>query len=681
MKLYRWKLAAADSAGGNIAEEYPQFAGLCGKLICARQKNTGQGAEEYLNTQTTLESPFALKDMEIAVQCIFEAIENGERIAVYGDYDCDGVTSTAVLFSYLEAIGADVLYYIPDREVEGYGMNNQAVKFLREVRGVDLIVTVDNGISAHEQIDYANSLGMRVVVTDHHTPHATLPNAVAVVDPHRADDESSFKNLAGVGVAFKLVAALEGENGEELMEHYGDLVAIGTVADIVELAGENRKLVKEGLKVLRNTHRPGLKALIGQAGLNISNLESENIAFGIAPRINAAGRMGDVYHALELLLTEGEDSAEELAAVLCEYNSTRKSVENEIVTKINTALEQNSSPLNERVLLIRGDNWHPGVIGIIASKMLERYGKPCFIISFKDGVGRSSGRSIPGVSIIDGLKHAGEHLEQFGGHMGAAGFTVLEEKYEQFKAVFLQYFAQNFLQMPQNTLTADVIAEPEDFDIAQIEKINSLFAPFGEGNPQPLYALIGFTIKEALPLSQGKYMRLNVTKRGKEFSAVWFYMPQARFTFAQGDKVDIIADISVNEFKGRKQLTIKIVDMHLSGFKQEAFFASAARIDAFYRGEPLENPKDMLPTREEVGAIYKFIKKTGKNGSLVHIYEHFDKTFMFEKFYFAVKCLEEFNFVKCSGGYINCDLELQNNSTKADLESSEILKAIKNYKI
>ena len=400
------------------------LTGLAAKVLAARGVGSMAEASEQLGARDALFDPFLLRDMDKAVERILAAIRNGERIVVYGDYDCDGVTSTALLTSYLEAVGADVLFYIPDREQEGYGLNNEALDFLREVRGAELIITVDNGVSAHAEIAHAREIGLDVVVTDHHQPRETLPEAVAVVDPHRPDCPSPFKGLAGVGVAFKLVCALDGDDGSELIEQYGDLTALGTVGDVMPLTHDNRTFVRHGLGQLADSIRPGIRALIRAAGLEGRALTATNVAFGLVPRLNAAGRMGDVYDALELLLTESETTAAEKAETLCGYNDQRKEIEGQILSEVAARIQQDPSLVRQRAILIDGAGWHHGVIGILCSKLVEKYGRPAFLISTDEKEGRSSGRSIDGVSVIEAVAACGDLLSHYGGHAAAAGFTV-----------------------------------------------------------------------------------------------------------------------------------------------------------------------------------------------------------------------------------------------------------------
>ena len=494
---------------------------LCARVLSARGVRSLEEIQSLYGEKDTLFDPFLLRDMDRAVERIRLAMESGELIVVYGDYDCDGVTSTALLYSYLEAVGANVIYYIPDREQEGYGLNTEAIDFLHNVRGIGLIITVDNGVSAHEEIAHANSLGIDVVVTDHHQPRETLPDAVAVVDPHRPDCPSPFKGLSGVGVAFKLVCALEGDDGYEMIEHYGDLAALGTIADVMPLTYDNRTLVRHGLELLADSARPGIRALVELAGLSGRPMTDVSAAFGLAPRINAAGRMGDVYDALELLLCEDEGTAREKAEILCGYNDQRKKIEAEILAEVAAKITADPSLVQERVIVMDGAGWHHGVVGILCSRLVEKYGRPAFLISTDDTEGRSSGRGIDGVSVIEAVSACGDLLTRYGGHAQAAGFTLLKENLPAFRERFLGYFREHYPIMPYYKLTADCVVEPSELTVPMVQSLSRL-EPFGEGNPSPVFELDAVRLERIQSLSGGKHLKLACSKNGTAFQVLLF---------------------------------------------------------------------------------------------------------------------------------------------------------------
>ncbi len=398
---------------------------LC-ELLLARGYQTPEAISEFLSGDGFLQDPYSLKDMDRAVQRIRKGIEDGEMIAIYGDYDADGVTATVVLFTYLESIGADVRYYIPTRDGEGYGLNQKAIDTIAKM-GITLMITVDNGITALEEIAYAGSLGIDVVVTDHHRPKEQLPQAYAVVDPYRRDDETAFKGLAGVGVAFKLVCALE-EDIESMLDYYAELVTIGTIADVMPMSGENRVIVQRGLEKFSQTENIGLQALMEVAGVAGKSITSETVAFSIVPRINATGRLGHAKKAVDLLTTDDEEVAVGLAQEIDLQNRQRKALEEQILQDISQTINGTRQSSMIGYWFYRVTGWHHGVVGIVAAKLVEKYGKPCFLISCEGGEGRGSGRSVGDFSLFDALCACDDLLERYGGHTQAAGLTVKTDK-------------------------------------------------------------------------------------------------------------------------------------------------------------------------------------------------------------------------------------------------------------
>ena len=399
---------------------------IAAQILDGRGISDPQQAMQYIGCDSAarLHDPFLMKDMDKAVERLSEAVEQGEQIAVYGDYDCDGITATAMLYSYLEALGAQVIYYIPDRDVEGYGLNRAALDFLKEQQ-VELIVTVDNGISALDEAVYAKELGIDLIITDHHQPRPQLPQACAVIDPHQQDCEYPFKALCGAGVAFKLICAMEGDlGGEEMIWHFGELAAIATMADVVELTGENRLIVQRGLECIAQGEQVGVHALIEAAGMSGRKLDSIDLAFGLAPRINAAGRLGQTDLAMELLLCDRQSQAMELAQQLNELNEQRKALVDHIYEEINAKIARHPEILQERVILLYGEGWHHGVIGIAAARLVEEYSKPCVLFSIEEDQARGSARSVEGYSIIAAISRCSSLLTRYGGHDQAAGMTV-----------------------------------------------------------------------------------------------------------------------------------------------------------------------------------------------------------------------------------------------------------------
>ena len=559
---------------------------------------------------TDICDPFTLPDMEKACERIKSAIGACEKITIFGDYDADGVTSTALLYSYLSKVGANVDYYIPDRAGEGYGMNVSAIEMLKE-RGTKLVITVDNGISAIEEIEKAKELGIDVVVTDHHQAGEVLPDAVAVVDPHRKDCELDFREWAGVGVAFKLVSALVSCDVYDLLEDYGDILAIGTIADIVSLKGENRILVRAGLAVLNEalingTLRKGLKALIDESGAT-KNMTSMNAAFRIAPRINAAGRMGSAERAIKLLLTDDNDEATLLAAEISSANAERQSTESGITEFAENYIEKHPEIKFSKVIVVDGENWHQGVIGIVASRLCEKYGKPCIVISKNGETAKGSGRSIDGFSLYEALSFCKDILVQYGGHKLAAGLTVETEKIDEFRKMINEYAESADDILP--VLKLDCKLNPASINLDMLSVINIL-EPFGAENPQPLFGLFNMKITGIQPVGSNKHIRLTVNKNGVSLPVMLFSVTPEDFPFAVSDTVDLAVRLTSNEYMGEVKVSIQVKDIKLSDVNDDEVLKSLVLYESFRRGDELskEQKQKLLPDREFCGNVYKYLR-------------------------------------------------------------------------
>ena len=614
MSIKRWRIRSCDEAAAARLAEEQNLPRSVAVLLLARGL-AGTGAED---PETAFSDPFLLPDMEKAVSRISRALDSFEKIAVYGDYDADGVTATAMLYSYLESCGGDVLYYIPEREGEGYGLNLGAVDTLH-ARDVKLIVTVDNGISSVDEIAYANGLGIDTVVTDHHRPREVLPPACAVVDPCRADSAAPYRDFAGVGVAFKLIQALEGPDCDagSVLENYGDLAAIGTVGDIVPLTGENRALVSAGLRLLPRTDRPGLRALIEQAGLENREISAGQTAFVLVPRINAAGRMESPDAAVRLLISESPDEAGFLAGKICEDNEYRRKVENEILEKVEECLQREPSLLYDRVLVVEGDDWHHGVIGIVAARIVERYGKPCFVISRSAQEARGSGRSVEGFSLFDAVFSCRDLLTRFGGHPMAAGLSLPGGKIGEFRRRINAYAASLKAPMPAPVLRIDCLLSPEELT-TELPEAMRLLEPFGTGNPEPLFGLAGAEICDLTPVGGGKHLRVGVRKGGYRVRCMRFRTTLEEFGYRVGDVVDLAVTLEAREYGGRKLLSVVIRDMKLSGADTDGLIAGRALYEQFRRKEPLsrEQVARLLPDRDEFARIYRTLRQeNGYRGS------------------------------------------------------------------
>ncbi len=612
MGFKKWKLPQADSERVKNLIDKTGISEIAAQILGGRGVTQPDEASVYIGQQgkEKMHDPFLMKDMQAAVDRLSRAVEEGEQIAVYGDYDCDGITATAMLYTYLEDLGARVLYYIPDRDTEGYGLNCQALDFLKQQQ-VDLIVTVDNGISALEEAKYAASIGIDLVITDHHQPRPELPQACAVVDPHRRDCEYPFENLCGAGIAFKLICAMEGDlSGEEMIWHFGELAAIATVADVVELTGENRLIVQKGLECISLGEQLGVKALIEAAGLSGKHLDSTSLAFGIAPRINAAGRLGQADLAMELLLADRFSQAYELAQQLDTLNHQRKALVDQIYAEIDAKIALHPEVLRERVLILYGNGWHHGVIGIAAARLVEEYSKPCILFSIEGDEARGSARSVEGYSMIDAIARCSRLLTRYGGHNQAAGMTVATKNIKEFAAEILQDAHEHFDIMPVDELKIDAILSVQQLNLDTVYGMKTL-EPFGCGNEVPVIAMMGCKIESITPLSENKHLRLKLSYQGKTIQAVYFRMSTNTFPFCVGDVVDVAANLDINEYNGEKNLSIKIKDVRLHGIKQDKLIVGRQYYEKYCRQEPLEDKirAYICPDRQDVAVLYRFLRQ------------------------------------------------------------------------
>ena len=613
MSRKKWVVSPCDrDRAADIAENcgIEPFAAF---LLCARGMTDEFEVESFLY-DTDLIDPFTLPDMAEAVDRVTLAIENGERITVFGDYDADGVTSTALMYSYLVSRGANVDCYIPDREGEGYGMNNCAIDTLKD-RGTSLIITVDNGISALEEIEYAATLGIEVVVTDHHRVGEVLPEAVAVVDPHREDSLCEFTEWAGVGVAFKLICALDDSDGYDLLQEYGDLVALGTVADIVSLKGENRILVRSGIAFMNaalteGTLRTGLKALMDICDPS-GVVNSGSLAFRFAPRINAAGRMKSANRALQLLLCEDKAEAEDIAREISDANTQRQSVEGGITESAIEIIESNPYIKYGKVIVVSGKLWHQGVIGIVASRLVEKYGKPCIVISEGENGAKGSGRSIEGFSLYDALSYCEGMLTQYGGHVLAAGLSIDNDKIDDFRKKINEY--ADTLESAVPVLNIDCKLNPTSINM-DILASAEILEPYGADNPQPLFGLYNMELVSVQSVGNGKHLRLSLRKNGCGINAIMFSVTMGEFPYAVNDKVDLAVKLSANEYMGKTQVSIQVKDIRLSAYDDVKIIASLNNYEAFCRGDELPSSvrNAMSVDREFCGSVYRYVK--GNNG-------------------------------------------------------------------
>ena len=606
MGLKKWKIAKGDIqlAKELSAEcEIDQFLSL---LLVNRGIDEPYFIDEFFDQNPTFDDPLTLCDMEKAARRILDAINLGEKIAIFGDYDCDGVTSTAILYKELKKLGANVIYYIPDRVLEGYGMNKPAIDFLK-AEGVNLIVTVDNGINANTEIDYANSEGIDTVVTDHHLLQGELPNAVAVVDPHREDDNSGCEYLSGVGVAFKLISALEYEvPPEELVREYADIVSLGTIGDVVPLIKENRSIVKCGLDAINNNALVGISALLEKTSNSDKTLTSQNISFMLVPRINAAGRMGDSKRAVRLLTTSDTLEAREIASELEHDNQLRQQLCEQMYTEALEIIEREALHKKD-IILCFSEGWHAGIVGIVAARIVERFSKPAILFTKDGDTLHGSGRSIEGCNIFEAISYAKSKTIVFGGHELAAGVTLKLEDYDDFYNLLTDYFKSREPIIP--TLTIDCNIRPE---VINIELFNLLceLEPYGCGNSVPVFGLIEAVILNIISLKDGKYTKLLVKKGGVVLTALCFNIMRKNFVYNIGQKVDIAFTLDSNEFMGDITVNLIVKDIRPSNFDEDSFFNSIIAYNRLKNGNYKEGDLELLlPTRDEFKLVYSLLLK------------------------------------------------------------------------
>lgn len=715
-----WKIERRDLTAEEkrTAVEASERFGLCEaivRLLILRGYDSVDKIEKFLCfTETVLYDPFLMKDMKPAAERVLRAVREGESIAIYGDYDVDGVSSTALLFLYLEDLnrrlhpndeGIQLGYYIPKRISEGYGVSLEAIEKLAQKK-VNLIITVDTGISAAKELAYAAEQGMDVVVTDHHECPEELPQVCAVVDPHRSDCEYPFKDLAGVGVTFKLVVALEmllaEENQKNKIESarqnyytYADLVTLGTVADVMPLVGENRMIVSLGLELMKAKPRPGIKALLDCANAGKQGkLTASTIGFGLAPRINAAGRMNEATKAVELLLLTHEDAnanegAEILAEALCEYNKSRQSEELRIIDQIYEQIEATHNFERDHFIVAEGDNWHSGVIGIAASRVTDRYHLPTVLITYNDStepgagkfeIGKGSCRSVEGVNLIDALDACSDCLVKYGGHELAAGLSVERGNVEELRRRLNDYVRE----LPSETWADEIFADCE----LRADEIQMSFAeqllrlePYGNANPTPLFYLEDAKIVKSYSISGGKHLKLMLQKDGVTLNAVMFNASYDCFNLSVGEPVDILFNVDINEYNNVRSVQLIVRDMRANAEYLSSLEASVKRYEEVLSGACFAKDERLIPTREDFKQLYLFCRRMDltqrtqiPERELFMILLSENEQMNLAKLRFMLDILNEMKlcFVERSSGNL-IEIHLNPKAQKVSLEDSEIL--------
>ena len=534
---------------------------ILARILVNKNLTNKEELDLFMNpTRKDFHDPFLMPDMEITVNRILKAIEGKENVMIYGDYDADGITSTTVLKSFLEERGLHVSTYIPNRLNEGYGLNKKAIKKIYD-EGYRLVITVDCGISGIDEVEYANSLGIETLITDHHEPAETLPNAMAVVDAKRKDNKYPFNQLAGVGVVFKLIQAISIKLNLEEKEYlkYLDIVCIGTISDIVPLVNENRVIAKLGLKLIAQTRNVGLKALLEVIGFR--DIDSTAVSFGLAPRINACGRMGDEQVALDLFLSRDYEEAKELAIKLNEYNIERQTIEKNIFDEATELIEKNEK--DKACIIVGNEGWHHGIIGIVASKVTEMYFKPSILICFEDDEGKGSGRSVPGFDLHEALMSCGDELEKYGGHAMAVGVTVKREKFNEFKDKLEKFAKEKKVDEIIPVINVDSEISLKNLNIDNVKSLK-LLEPYGEANKMPLFLFKNLKINSIRALSEGKHLKLTLKEDNFMVNAIGFNMGELTEKYLLDDRVDIVGNLDINSYKGMESIQILIKDMRKS---------------------------------------------------------------------------------------------------------------------
>ncbi len=707
----RWNIAAfAHPVDERAVADITDGLGLVpiiSALLYLRGYQTKEAATDFLYMKTEMMGdPFLLVDMQAAVDRIIAAVRSHEKIIIYGDYDVDGVTSVCTLCLYLRAKGADVDYYIPNRTSEGYGVSVSAVDKLIS-NGTKLIITVDTGITAADEVAYAKEHGVDFVVTDHHECRADLPSAVAVVNPHRPDDTYPFKELAGVGVVFKLLCALEKTiSGREQIDcvrdicnQYADLIAIGTIADVMPVKGENKIIIKYGLSLIENTTRPGLRALLSAVNPTTdgrkkrSKITSGYIGYTIAPRINAAGRIRSASVAANLFLEEDEEVAAILAEQLCVANRERQNEENSIMQEAYAKIDAEHDFENDPVIILDCDHWHHGVIGIVSSRITEHYGLPSILISFEgscgegdEDVGKGSGRSIKGMNLVDALVHCSEHLVKFGGHELAAGLSVTRGNLSAFRKAVNAYAREHLSdESLAPALEADIELAPSDVTMDLAENL-TLLEPYGIGNPMPVFVMREMYLTECIPISGGKHTRLSVMRDGRYFQAMCFSCSMSELNLFVGDSVDLLFTVDINEYNGRRNVQLIVRDVRLAASISAREEHERARFTAIWNGETFSET-DVIPNRDDFAAVYTLVRKNVRMG--VEEISHRallaklkstigDGKIGYVKLKFIIRILQELNLLgikEVSEEYYHFHLNFSDKKT--DLEKSNLLRRLR----
>ena len=610
LKYGTWKISSYEPADAR-ALCAAGFSPITAALLCSRGYRDAGAAREFLSCSYPLSSPFALLDMDKAAARVKQALSRREHIAVFGDYDVDGITATCLLTEYLRSKGGHVTSYIPARLEEGYGLNPIAIDTLKK-QGVELIVTVDCGITANHEATLCRELGIDLVITDHHECKSELPQAIALVDPHRKDQPQPVTEMAGVGVAFKLAAAIEGEQ-ETLLDQYCDFLCLGTVADVMPLTGENRTMVARGLKALENPRRVGIAALMAECSVQKGPVTAGTIGYTLAPRINAAGRMGEVGIATELFLTHDAGRAVELAGALCRLNRRRQEIESSIYQSAVAMLPPGGPP---QAIVLADESWHQGVVGIVASRMAEEYSCPTFLICLDGDKGKASSRSYGGFNLFASLEQLSDLLESYGGHELAAGFTIRREQIDLFRERILA-LTDAFSRSPacNPSLKIDCEIPPQLLTVPNVQQLDEL-EPCGAGCPRPVLYMRNMTVTDLSEVGGGKHLRLRLSGHGYHFNGIFFSTTARLAAVALGDVVDIAYTPQVNEYRGLRTVQLNLLDIRPNEQARSRLKEGKALYRRHTQGQALsqEDLERLIPARQDFVAVWKYLAASAQNG-------------------------------------------------------------------
>lgn len=663
MSVKKWIVGTPDREKAKILAEECDIDPFAALIAVGRGIDNEGELELLMSDEPILCDPLELADIKIAADYINSEIERGTKIAVFGDYDCDGVVATSLLYDYLVTRGADVVAYIPDRIDEGYGMNCDAVDRLA-AQGVGLIITVDNGISCAAEIAHAESLGIKTVVTDHHLPPPNLPEAVAVVDPHRVDCPSTFKEICGAQVAFKLVCVLDDKEPEEMLPRYADILAVATIGDVMPLVNENRSIVKAGIRKIKTAPNIGIASILNMVGVDRTNVDAGKISFGIVPRINAAGRMGSAYRAFELLTSDNAMQALKIAGPIDDDNVRRQQIEKDILKNAVKMIEDGGYD-NNRVIVVSGENWHFGVLGIVASRICERYGKPAIVLSCENGMAHGSGRSFAGFHLYDAINACSDILLKYGGHELAAGVSVGCDKVDLFRKRINEYALTQGIAIPQ--LNIDFRLNPAGMSVDMAFAIKSL-EPFGMGNPTPIFGIFGVSLEKITAIGGGKHLKLLCRKNGNVFQSLLFGVTPEQFCFTVGDTLDLAVTLDTNLYQGQYNLSVQVKAVKMSESDQDVYFIAKQQFDDFLSGFDTDYAA-VFPNRTEVGTIYKMITASPINAERI---KYIDTGIGYAKTQTAIRTLCELGLVSLNNGIVVS----HNTQQKTDLMNSATYKKL-----